>query len=127
MVTEGDLRLPTDGYYERELPVAEPVEVQGAVQPGESGDQLEADALGGRIEAQPGRIYVLLLSSVLLLGRRGPGGRRRTSILHGPRVHRGPKRRLGVIGEVHPLLGQDRSGLEVSAHLRNVRRDALGR
>src|SRR5437867_8543011 len=46
MVTEVDLRLPTDGYYERELPVAEPVEVQGAVKPGESGDQLEADSLG---------------------------------------------------------------------------------
>src|SRR3989442_10215246 len=79
MVTEVDLRLPTDGDYERELPVAEPVEVQGAVQPGESGDQLEADGLGGRIEAQPGRLYVLLLGSVLLLGRRGRGVRRRTS------------------------------------------------
>src|SRR5689334_4652859 len=92
MVTEVDLRLPTDGDYERELPVAEPVEVQGAVEPGESSDQLEADGLGGRVEAQPGRIYGLLLGGLPLLGRRGRGGRRRTPIRHGQRVHRGPKR-----------------------------------
>src|SRR2546426_11752421 len=96
MVTEVDLRLPTDGCYQRELPVAEPVEVQGAVKPGESSDQLEADGLGGRIEAQPGRICVLLL------GRRGRGGRRRTSIRHGQRVHCRPKRREGVNGKLEP-------------------------
>src|SRR5256886_4570768 len=93
MVTEVDLRLPTDGDYERELPVAEPVEVQGAVQPGESSDQLEADGLGGRIEAQPGRLYVLLLGSVPLLGRRGRGGPRRTSNRPRPRAHPRPQRR----------------------------------
>src|SRR6266849_4598224 len=107
MVTEVDLRLPTDGYDERELPVAEPVEVQGAVKPGESSDQLEADGLGGRVEAQPGRIYVLLL------GRRGRGGRRRTSIRHGQRVHRGPKRRQGIIGELNPITEEDRVELEL--------------
>src|SRR5947208_17138060 len=102
MVTEVDLRLPTDGYDERELPVAEPVEVQGAVKPGESSDQLEADGLGGRIEAQPGWIYVLLL------GRRGRTGRRRTSMLQRQRAHRGPKPWYGIIGELTPITEADR-------------------
>src|SRR5256885_12798871 len=112
MVTEVDLRLPTDGDYERELPVAEPVEVQGAVQPGESSDQLEADGLGGRIEAQPGRLYVLLLGSVPLLGRRGRGGRRGTSIRPGQRAHPRPKRRGPGIGEPEPRPEEERGGIE---------------
>src|SRR2546426_815019 len=123
MVTEVDLRVPTDGYDEGELPVAEPVEVQGAVKPGETSDQLEADGLGSRIEAQPGRIYVLLLGGVLLLGRRGRGGRRRTSIRHGQRVHGGPKRRERVNGGVKPPNGGRWSEIGVLGHFGHVRRD----
>ena len=63
MVTEVDLRLPPDGHYKREVPVAEPVEVQGAVQPGEPSDQLEADGFGSDIEGQPGRIHPPLLGT----------------------------------------------------------------
>src|SRR5882724_7645051 len=52
MVTEVDLRLPTDGYYERELSVAEPVEVQGAVGDGErrfaTDSAYTADRSGGK-------------------------------------------------------------------------------
>src|SRR5437879_13880955 len=107
MVTEVDLRLPTDGDYERELPVAEPVEVQGAGSPGESSDQLEADGLGGRIEAQPGRIYGLLL------GRRGRGCRRRRSIRHGQWVHPGTQRRYRIIGEMNPDNDDGQVGLEL--------------
>src|SRR5213078_1987514 len=71
VVAEVDLRLPPYRYFERERPVTEPVEVQGAVQPGEPSDQLEADRFGGCIETQPGWIH-----HPLLLSTRGNGERK---------------------------------------------------
>src|SRR5437764_1198092 len=75
VVAELDLCLPPEGHNKREFPVAEAIEVQGAVQACESGDQLETNGLGSFIKAQPSRIHAVLLSVALLLSVRGHGDR----------------------------------------------------
>src|SRR5207253_4103030 len=61
VILECDLRLPSDGYDERQSAVPEAVEVQGAIQSGEPGDQLKLCRPGGRVKTQPVSIHLLLL------------------------------------------------------------------
>ncbi len=63
VVAEGNVRLPPDRHHQCELTIAEPVEVERTVQPGEPGNQLKADRLRGRIEVQPGGVDLLLLGA----------------------------------------------------------------
>src|SRR5437868_13182952 len=58
VVAEVDLGLPPQGHDQREATVAEAVEVERAVHPGEAGDELEARGLRGSVEAEPGRVDV---------------------------------------------------------------------
>jgi hypothetical protein len=63
VVPELDLDFPPDGHDKREFAVPEAIEIQGAVQSREPGDQLESGGPGARVRAQPCRIHVLLLPS----------------------------------------------------------------
>src|SRR5207237_8102818 len=58
VVAEVDLGLPPQGHDQREATVAEAVEVERAVQPGDARDELEASGPGGRHEAEPGRVAI---------------------------------------------------------------------